>query len=174
MTFSTLAEDVLFYTRLYRPEGDYLKTVEEDFHQIEPHLPQSVDSILDIGCGLAVIDVFLKRKYPKATLSLLDSDGTKASYGWSEDYRAYGSRDKTNSYLKENGITVDNWFPVGHSGLLKADLIISLLAWGFHFPLKTYNVEGLCVADLRLNKEPERGTVIARELKFNRCLFRLP
>lgn len=156
---------------LYRPNGDYASEVEADFAQIEPFLPSQASSILDIGCGLAGIDVFLKRKYPGARLTLLDSDGDVAVYGWGEVNNPYGSRALAEELLMVNGVQVDEWLPAGTKGKLKADLVVSLVAWGFHFPLSTYDVEGFCIADFRKGREPLRGTVIVENGKLARCAF---
>lgn len=157
--------------RKFRPHGDYAKDVEADFLMIEPHLPERVDSILDIGCGLAGLDVFLKRKYPLAHLSLLDSDGEDPVYGWGETNNPYGSRKLADAMLDANGFKADRWLNAGTTEKLKADLVVSTIAWGFHFPLSSYEVEGYCIADLRKHYEKERGTVIFDNGKSVRCAF---
>jgi hypothetical protein len=139
---------------------------------IEPFLPSNVESILDIGCGMAGIDVFLKRKFPSARLELLDGDGKhQAAYGFSPDAKPYSSRAATSALLEANGVSCDRWHEAGTKEELKADLVISLLSWGFHYPLSTYKVRGFCIADLRKSHEKPRGTVIFQAPKFERCAF---
>jgi hypothetical protein len=162
-------EECMAVSRKFRPHADYLAELEMDFAQIEPHLPEKVDSILDIGCGLAGIDVYLKRKYPKAYLTLLDKDGNDAVFCW--DGTPYGSRREAEMLLEANNFKVDRWLPAGTTEPLKADLVVSLLAWGFHFPLDTYKVSGFCIADLRKGKEEPRGVVISENSKVARCAF---
>lgn len=160
----------LHRTHLKNPY-EYGADVEKDFKQIEKYLPEKVDSILDIGCGMAGIDVFLKRKYPEAKLTLLDSDGETWGAGWNNKMVPFTNRSCAESLLFANGVQVDEWKDVGTFELLEADLIISLLSWGFHYPLNTYNVEGLCIVDLRRGREEPRGDIIATTDKYNRCRF---
>lgn len=156
-----------------RPQGDYQKEIVEDFAAIEPHLPAEVGSILDIGCGMAGIDVFLKRKYPKAKLWLLDGDSdSHHKYGFKRKSVPYNSPAATAALLKANGVGFDRWIDAGTKEKLEADLIVSLLSWGFHYPLDTYQVSGLCIADLRNEYEEPRGTVITEAPKYKRCIFR--
>ena len=159
------------FTHLHRPHLDYSESVRIDFEFIEPYLPEKVGSILDIGCGMAGIDVLLKKKFPEAKLSLLDGDGLSPQYSWSLEGRPYSNLKATETLLKENGVKVDQWLKVGTKDLLQADLIISLLSWGFHYPLSSYKVKGFCIADLRKDFEEKRGLVIMESNKLNRCAW---
>jgi hypothetical protein len=154
------------WIKLQRTDG---YAIEEDFRMIEPYLPDRVESILDIGCGMAGIDVLLKRKFPHARLELLDGDGEVGSCGFTSVIG--NSRKATEALLKANGVECDRWHEVGTKEELKADLVISLLSWGFHYPLDTYRVKGFCIADLRRGKEDTRGVVIAAAQKYRRCAF---
>ena len=154
-----------------RPQGDYQKDIQNDFETIEPFLPKKVGSILDIGCGMAGIDVFLKRKYPSARLELLDGDGKNDKYGFSPRYEPYSSKNATEAMLEANGIACDKWYEAGTTEALKADLIVSILSWGFHYPLSTYKVSEYCIADLRKGHEEPRGVVVYEALKYKRCAF---
>jgi hypothetical protein len=167
----TVPEACSFYTGIHRPGGDYVSDITDDFEMIEPYLPESVQSILDIGCGMAGIDVFLKNRYRNARLMLLDDDGSTPAYGWNENCQPYSSRRATEMLLKANGIEVDEWIATGVKDELKADLVISLLSWGFHYPLSTYRVQGFCIVDLRKGREPQRGEVIREGKKSWRCAF---
>lgn len=162
----------------------YAAWVAEDFAGMEPHLPARVDDILEIGCGMAAIEVFLKRKYPHAHLSLLDGTGENIAErdtpqetgkgGWQDTLKPYNSRAHTELLLAANGVKVDRWIDIGTKEHLQADLILSMASWGYHYPLATYDVEGLVICDLRRGKEKPRGTVIFKGPKYDRCLFRIP
>jgi len=168
----TIPDRCKHYFALQRPEvTDFVSSVEDDFKTLEAYLPENVNSILDIGCGMAGIDIPLKKRYPEASLNLLDSDGKKCDYGWKTSCAPYNSREATDELLKENNVKVDRWIEAGTQELLIFDLIISIISWGFHYPLSTYNVKGFCFADLRKGKEPVRGRVIYEALKYNRCAF---
>jgi len=158
------------WTLLHRTVGDYADTVMSDFRNIEPHLPERVDSIIDIGCGMAGIDVFLKQKYPAATLTLLDSDGQTANVGLSPDAGAGGNREAAEALLAANGVKPDKWMDIGTKEPLIADLIISLLSWGFHYPLTAYTAIGLCIADIRHGQRIP-GTVIFKGQKSDRAIW---
>jgi hypothetical protein len=164
-------EKCVRWLQAQRPQGDYQKEIELDFLMIEPYLPEKVDSIIDIGCGMAGIDVFLKRKFPNARLELLDGDGEQTNYGFSKVCKPYNSRECTTEFLAANGVKCDRWHEAYTKEHLKADLVISLLSWGFHYPLGMYKVSGFCIADLRKSHEEVRGKVISEATKYHRCAF---
>lgn len=159
----------------------YVADIEAEFAQMEPYLPDEVESIIDVGCGMAGIDVLLKRKFPEARLTLLDSDGENLYHydagwgglgGWHTDMAPYTNRAAAESLLAANGFQVDKWMDVGTNEGLDADLIVSLYSWGFHYPLSTYKVDrGLAIADLQRPVEPKRGRIVHGDRKRFRCAF---
>lgn len=153
----------------------YAAHVAEDFAGMLPHLPEHVDSILEIGCGMAALQVFMKRRYPDASLELLDGDtvSKQGGAGYSSRPDVYNSRKETEALLAANGIQVDRWHDIGTKEPLRADLIISMASLGYHYPLNTYRLNGLCIVDLRRGEEQRRGTVIFEGPKYDRCLFRM-
>ncbi len=151
--------------------GNYVGSVAEDYHIILPFLPQQVQSILDIGCGMAGIDVLLKRHYPAAQLWLLDGDGKEPRDGWNKTLNAFSSRADADELLAANGVTADRWIDVNTKEALKADLVISMASWGFHYPISTYDVTGFCIVDLRKSNEAIRGTVVKDYPKRCRCAW---
>ena len=153
----------------------YAAHVAEDFAGMEPHLPENVSSILEIGCGMALLEVHMKRRYPDARLDLLDADTITrdGGAGYSNTPDQYTSRALTEMLLAANGVKVDRWHDIGTKALLEADLIISMASWGYHYPLSTYKTRGLHIVDLRRKSEPRRGKVIFEGPKYDRCLFTL-
>jgi SAM-dependent methyltransferase len=100
---------------------------------------------MDIGCGLAGIDVFLCRHYgPELELALLDREGRSPTFhGFREQAAFYNSLAAARALLCANGVpggrvrTYDadrDGFPDGGG----FDLVISLLSRGFHYPVTTY------------------------------------
>ena len=167
-----IPKQCLRYTELHRPGGDYARDIAADWRMIEPYLPPSVGSILDIGSGMCGVDVYLRRKYPAARLELLDGDGETPFYGFGPECTAYGNRSAAEALLAANGAgKVDRWHDIGTREVLQADLVISLLAWGFHFPLAAYTVRGFCIADLYRGQEKGRGKVIWKAKYSDRCAF---
>jgi len=130
----------LHRTHLKDPK-EYARDVAEDFRQIEPYLPATVDSILDVGCGMAGIDVLLKKKYPEAKLYLLDGDGEDWGAGWNSTFKPFSSRDAAETLLAANGFYVDGWYDIDTKETLKADLIVSLLSMGWHYPIENYKLD---------------------------------
>ena len=151
----------------------YAAHVAEDYAGMEPHLPERVDSILEIGCGMAALQVFMKRRYPDARLELLDGDSVsrEGGAGYSDKPDVYNSRALTELLLGANGVKVDRWHDIATKELLEADLIISMASWGYHYPLSTYRTRGLHIVDLRRGPEPLRGKVIFAGPKYDRCMF---
>ncbi len=161
------------------PDSDEVKKryaawVAQDFAGMEAHLPDQVESILEIGCGMAAIQVFLKAKYPEARLELLDGDTVtkEGGSGYSTNPDVYNSRARTEMLLEANGISVDRWHDVGTKEHLKADLVLSMASFGFHYPLSTYKFSGLAIMDLRRGVEAKRGKVIFVGPKYDRCMWR--
>ena len=152
---------------------EYIESLKSDFEQIEPYLPESVDSILDIGCGMAGIDILLKQKYPEAKLYLLDGDGPKEDWrgGFESEMKPFSSREVATEFLKSNGVTVDRWYDIGTQDI-EADLVISLLSWGWHYPLETYKVKAKTI--ICDNRGEAKGELICPltmhgKLKGHRC-----
>ncbi len=164
-----IPESCLKVLKVFRTSGDYAVDVDNDFRQMEPHFPEQVNTIIDIGCGLAGIDILLRRKFPNARIMLLDKNGELPYYNWQAANNPYGNREMAEELMSCNGLHDAQW--IDDTDSLEADLIVSTLAWGFHFPLSTYNVHGFCIADLRKGKEQERGKVIADSKSYLRCAF---
>jgi hypothetical protein len=158
--------------KAFREGGNYATDAEADFATMLPHFPERVDSIIDIGCGLAGLDVYLRRHFPKARIMLLDSTEGLPYYYFEHNQRyakPYGDRAAAEALLLANGVHDIEWLNDGDS--LEADLIVSTLAWGFHFPLSTYSPKGFCIADLRKGKEGVKGKVIHESKSYFRCAF---
>lgn len=151
----------------------YAAHVAEDYAWMAPHLPERVETILEIGCGMAALQVFLHERYPGARLELLDGDtvSNAGGAGYSTTPDVYNSRARTEELLAANGVTVSRWYDIGTKDLLEADLIISMASWGYHYPLATYRTRGFHIVDLRRGAEPRRGTVIFEGPKYDRCAF---
>lgn len=160
----------------FKHGGTHQSAVEEDYTILLPHLPAKVDVILDVGCGMAGIDVLLSRHYPDALFLLLDGDGADPRDGWEKNRpEPFSSRAAAEELLIANGVDRGRWrwIAVNTKEALRADLVISLASWGYHYPIKTYDVTGYCIADLRRSEEPARGVVIHKGAKFDRCAWNL-
>ena len=125
------------------------KDMLNEYEDIKSWLPAKASTILDIGCGVGGIDVLLHRHYDcdqSTEFYLLDKTSTnkKIYYGFRGDGAFYNSLEVTELLLSQNGIprenihllevTPDYRIDIGTD----VDLVISLISWGFHYPVSAY------------------------------------
>lgn len=147
----TIPVETIDFIKCHRSEikGDvvagYIKSVVQDFNEIVKHIPE-IKSVLDIGAGLGLIDKLFGERYG-CELYLLDSDGKPTNnFGYNQTYEPYTSRELAEKII---GKPV-RWYDVGTKEDLEADLVISLLSWGYHYPLETYSPKyKYLIADIR-------------------------
>ena len=174
----------------------YERDMTKEYLSIKDYLPEPCASILDIGCGIGGIDVFISKHYgdKHSILYLLDKTSIEddIDYGFETKREFYNSLDLAKTMLMSNGIaekyiylieaTDQNEIPISD----KVDLVISLISWGFHYPVETYLdkaydvlVEGgSMIIDVRigtngidlLNNIFRKVDVILEEKKFHRVL----
>ncbi len=123
--------------------------MEREYAIIKKYLPESPKKILDIGCGVAGIDIMLNKHYSDKNQTpnfyLLDKTevNSKVYYGLEKKAAYYNSLDIAKELLLANGVRKDkiciqevdgqSIFPGN-----KFDLVISLISWRFHYPISTY------------------------------------
>ena len=120
---------------------------------IKPHIPRHCHRILDIGCGIGLIDFLIYRESPepKPQLFLLDKsvDVSKlassniAPTGFNQNYVFTASLNHTADFMKTNGVASADIrrCEVGEWALDKGapfDFVFSRKSWGFHYPLSEY------------------------------------
>ncbi len=100
--------------------------------------------IADIGCGYALADLILYRRY-KCDIILIDiEESSNRHFGFKSDGAGYASLAKAQEFLVKNGV------PKGKISLVnpnkqkvadigKVDLAISLASCGFHYPIDSYD-----------------------------------
>jgi SAM-dependent methyltransferase len=143
----------------------------KDYNMIKEHLPSKVDNILDIGCGLGLIDIALYHHYDKnANLYLLDKTNSitkdTSVRGFNKEYIFYNSMDATKDTLSSNGVNENNILlyeandiSVDELNKNSFDLILSLLSCGWHYSIETYvdlikntlSDNGMLILDIRHN-----------------------
>ena len=117
----------------------------EEFKTFEKYLPQNVENIMDIGCGLGILCIYINQKYQNnPNFYLLDKNtvDTKIKYGFSKDYESYNDLNETRNILLKNGLSkeqiyiknVDQEITIDN----KINLVISLKSMGYHYPLENY------------------------------------
>ena len=118
-------------------------SIEQDYLELRPFLGKlPIKHMVDIGCGHAVIDVFFYRDYG-ASISLLDIERTSEQH---HDFQSKGAG--YTSLLAAKRLLVANGVPAEAVSTTNpqreplpnqpADLIISLLSAGFHYPIAQY------------------------------------
>lgn len=150
----------------------FVRGVQRDYKSIAGALPKDASAILDLGCGVAAIDVLLSRHYSDrgpVKLYLVDFEETSAQidYGFSVTPSRYNSLRVAKEFLLANKVPVSTIHFVSPEQILRASdvpplqLVISTLAWGFHFPVETYAPvvsaamapEGRLILDIRVGTD---------------------
>ena len=138
--------------------SEYGAELMQTFEGIEAYLPETADSILDIGCGMAGIDVFLGVQYPDATITLADKQGQSGRQkgGYHRDVKQFGyyhDFEAAIELLRANGVenNIKRHEIVSDIPRGRFDIVVSLLSWGFHYPISTYKLKSpkLIIADIR-------------------------
>ena len=146
-----------FYNQLVKYEAKtnssrikalYKNDMRLEYLSIVKFLPKSCSTILDIGCGLAGIDIFLHRHYQdnSPVFYLLDKTYTEKNvyYGFKSKGAFYNSLKIAQKMLINNGLSLQNiqTLEANENNEInidgKIDLIISLISWGFHYPVSIY------------------------------------
>lgn len=145
----------------------YLADMEKEYNSIRQHLPESCQSVLDIGCGLAGINIFLSQHYNAQNVDFYLLDKSKMEdeiyYLYKESGAFYNSLGMAEEILLNNNIPKDKIHLIEATEnndintSATFDLVISLISWGFHYPVSVYldkaydklNPGGTLIIDVR-------------------------
>jgi SAM-dependent methyltransferase len=127
----------------------FKRSIRRDFKSIESALPPAAANILDIGCGLAAIDVLLYRYFsnpspPNLYLADFEETSNRINYRFGQSPSRYNSLNIAKELLVKNGIPPQTAHFINPEQIIRLhdlprfNLVISTLAWGFHFPVDTY------------------------------------
>ena len=121
------------------------KDFKLEFDAISKFFPKEVDSMLDIGSGLGIIDIFISYYFNNnLNITLIDKNRIekKVSYGFNAKGQFYNNFDLTLDFLKSNGLDderIDFVDADSKDSINKNfDLVISLLSMGYHYPINQY------------------------------------
>jgi len=153
--------------------------IAAEYEIIKSYLPRNIKNVLDIGCGIAGIDIAMFQHYNmdlNIKFFLLDkselNDNSNIRYEFANQATFYNSLSESQIMMANNGIRDENIYLLNATDDYeininneKIDLVISLKAWGFHFPVDTYlnrvhkimNIGGTLIIDVRKNTEGERA-----------------
>lgn len=126
----------------------YMNDMVQEYASIKDHLPENCASALDIGCGIAGINIFLNEHYKGRNVKFFLLDKSKVEndvfYLFNNKGAFYNSLELACDVLSANGIARENINLVEANDRneinvdQKVDLIISLISWGFHYPVSVY------------------------------------
>jgi len=117
---------------------------EKEYETIKNFLPSNASNILDIGCGLAILDIFLAQNYEKPNFFLIDKNKVdlKIKYGFSKNYESYNNLNETKKILLANNILDEQIFLNNAEEKIdinkKMDIVLSIKSMAFHYPLENY------------------------------------
>lgn len=131
-----------------RIRAAYAADMADEYAAIRPYLPPDCGAVLDVGCGVAGIDAFLAHHYAPAHPDVYLLDRTRVDpsvyYLFHERGAFYNALGAATELLVANGLDPARLHPLeaGDDGEIPipgpVDLVVSLLAWGFHFPVAVY------------------------------------
>ena len=133
-----------------RIKAHYAQDMDQEYQSMKAYLPAACSRVLDIGCGVAGIDVLLRQHYQNQAQELqfflLDKSQLekRVFYGFKSHGAFYNSLPVAKNVLLVNGIADDHVITLEASDdntiaiQDRIDLVISLISWGFHYPVETY------------------------------------
>jgi SAM-dependent methyltransferase len=127
----------------------YDADMRAEYASLREWLPERPEAILDVGCGLGGIDILLFEHYKRERalhFYLLDRTQTDTgiTYGFKSRADFYNSLELTRHMLVKNGLPAESLTTIearDDNGIDlpgRVDLVISLISWGFHYPVATY------------------------------------
>ena len=117
----------------------YLASCQSDASLIAKTVVTAPRIAVDLGGGLGGVSACLSKLWPECEFVIVDRngrEGRKINYG--EDFGKYNQLEETGKFLRSGGvkhrlINIDTQLPP-----TQADLIFSVLSWGFHYPIDTH------------------------------------
>jgi hypothetical protein len=189
--------------RARRILADYQSIMAAEFATLAPHLPASADRIMGIGAGVAGLEVLICQAYFERVrrmpeVVIIDKTGMdkEMHFGFHDVAAIYNSLATATEVLESNGVPkssvtalepdgVDGWL-AHNAGTI--DVVTSLIAWGFHFPVPVYldavrkalKPGGILIIDVRKGTEGRQQLLTAfsdvcnvhDDPKFERLLCR--
>lgn len=199
--YSTKIEPQLRATSIL---SSYSNIMANEYTNIAPHLPKTANKIVGIGAGVGGLEILLAQHYKSKgqtpVITMIDKNGIDSTikFGFKDVAAVYNSLELSKQALEMNGHPAEkielveasesaNWAKNNQG---KVDVITSLIAWGFHFPVKTYlelartclSKNGCLIIDVRkettgiadLKTAFNNVQIILDDAKFERALCTQP
>jgi len=102
------------------------------------------NKILELGCGLGRMSVYLSKQFehePEFILADYDEISEKLRYGWNPGDIRYNKLEETRQFCIDNGLKRFELFNLAERDIIELkdiDLVISVMAVGFHYPIEQY------------------------------------
>jgi SAM-dependent methyltransferase len=123
--------------------------IQREYESLRDWLPKYARAVLDVGCGIGGIDVMLYHHYDCSQdlrFYLLDrtQQDEQIDYGYRERADFYNSFDVTRELVVRSGVPerslvmLEAREDAGIDLAESVDLVVSLISWGFHYPVATY------------------------------------
>jgi len=118
----------------------YLASCQKDADRIAGAVLIAPKVAVDLGGGLGGVSACLSKVWPMCEFIIIDRDGRegrKINYG--EDFGKYNQLEETGRFLNSGGVkhklvNIDSQ-PMPTQ---PADLVFSVLSWGFHYPVEAH------------------------------------
>lgn len=167
----------------------YVAQMKREFEAIRPYVPETTSRVLDIGCGIAGIDLIMSNALAPdlPEFNLLDKTEISDSvyYRFRDQGAYYNSLKVASDMMRANGVPPSrlNVLDAETTELSRAcggvDLCLSLFSWGFHYPIETYledvmevlSKQGRVILDVRKetdNVDKHTRGMEALRRRFNR------
>lgn len=133
--------------------------------------------ILDIGCGVAVVDLLLSKYLPNSKFYLLDREGFNFEPGiyYDKNYPKYHSWDPVIDGIKSSGLDSNRFNFMGPDSQWpdQVDVITSYFSYCWHYPKETYwdkilnslKIGGKLILDIRHLSDRDVIAEISEDMK---------
>ena len=124
----------------------YTKLSESEYQVLKDYLNPYPKQILELGCGLGRMSIFLNKKHPSnskyflADASIITPTTKNGRYGW-DPGTWYNDLELTKEFCENNGLVnfevIDLAVP-SLTSLRDIDFVFSVMSVGFHYPIEQY------------------------------------
>lgn len=121
----------------------FMEKSNEEYSIIKEFIKKP-NKVLDLGCGLSRMSVFLNWQWQDPNIKFILADfnqiNKNLTYGWNPKEDIYNDLNQTTEFVKKHGLKNFEIFDLKEdlTKLKDIDLVYSFLAVGFHFPIEPY------------------------------------